>query len=503
MHDRVELNVQDGLKLALGLFADGAFVEAEGIFRQVAQYEPGNFDAVNGVGLCLGERGKHQESLVWFDRAMALCLDQMIGLSLNRGRALGEMGNDRLEEALGLFNGVLRSRPGHPLALHNRALMYLQAGRYAEAIADFDAVLANEPENANALFGRGFAYLVLGNLREGFAGYEHRLKEHLIEPDAPEWKGLQLPGLVPPLTGKTILAYGEQGLGDVILFSRYLPLMVQAGARVLAYVPKPVRPLIALLPGVEVLTDDRTAWPKLDWWVRMMSLAAAFGTDRDSVPVPVQFKLPAAAESRWWDIIEKPLGERRALRIGLCWTGSTRSKYDAHRSIPLESLAPLAALPGIQIYSLQKDVRDADEAAFNDLCQRPHGMVDLAYGLMDFVDTAAAMKALDLVITVDTSVAHMAGTLGVPTIVMLSVFRAYWLWEHARQDSPWYPSVKVIRQDRDGEWGDVVERVKSVIGDLIENQGFYDAATGSVLFNIGQGSFSSAGQVIFQQFAVN
>lgn len=455
MHDRVELNPRDGLKLALGLFADGSFAEAESIFRQVAAVEPESFDAVNGVGLCLGELGRHEESLAWFDRAMALCLDQMIGLSLNRGRALGEMGNDRVDEAITLFNNVLRSRPGHLIALHNRALMFLQSGRYADALADLDAVLARDPENANALFGKGFANLVLGNLKQGFAGYEHRLKEDLIAPDAPEWDGAA------SLSGQAILAYGEQGLGDVILFSRYLPLMVDAGARVLAYVPKPVRPLIALLPGVEVLDDDRSTWPKLDLWVRMMSLAAAFGTDRGTVPPMAGFALPPASVQVWQRRIYAAHPDHVVLRVGLCWTGSTRSKYDAHRSVPLAALAPLADLPGIEFFSLQKDVRESDQEAYGAMIGA--GMRDFTAGFASFVDTAAAMRALDLVVTVDTSVAHMAGTVGVPTIVMLSAFRAYWLWENAREDCPWYPSVKVIRQAKDGDWGDVIERVKAEI----------------------------------------
>lgn len=442
---RLDLNVADAMLLAGDLFRAWRFADAEALFRQILMAEPSNLHATNALAVCLIEQNKGAEALPFLDRTGTLLRDELVTVTCNRGRALADLG--RAEEALAAFDLVLGPYPGHLLSRYNRGLVLLQMGRCKQAIADFDAVLA-AGENDKARFGRGFANLVLGNYADGFRDYECRLKDKIDEPDVPLWTGAE------PLEGKTILVHGEQGLGDNIMFARYLPMLVERGAKVLVWVPSSVKPLLAHLPGVTVLGDDREAWPAFDYWVRFMSLALCFGTTAETVPPPVPLRFDPAARNGKRDVIRN-LDERgRSLRVGLCWSGSPQSRYDAHRSIPLAELAPLFDLPGIQFFSLQLAVRERDRPAF----ERAF-IADLTPFIETFSDTANLMAELDLVITVDTSVAHLAGTVGVPTLVMLTAFRTYWLWIEKLQTSPWYPSARVLRQERDGEWGLVVARV--------------------------------------------
>lgn len=439
--ERMELNVADAMKLVGDLCLASRFDDAGRLLGEVLKAEPGNFHAANLLGVCCAEMNRHEEAIRWFDRAGTLLRDEVVATACNRGKSLGELGRD--QEAIAVFDSILRGSPGYLIARYNRGLMLMQMGQHREALAEIEQVLAAEPDNANAKFANGFSNLVLGHYREGFAGYEHRLKDELVEPDAKLWDGSQAIG------GKTILIHGEQGLGDNIMFARYLPLLVARGAKVLVWTPKPLRPLFSHLAGVTILGDDRDAWPRCDLWARFMSLAYCFRTDEGSVPPPVRLHYDVAELAEWHHRTDDD-----CLNVGLCWNGSTRSKYDSHRSVPLADLAPLFKVSGVRLFSLQLGLRDSDRAAFE-----VFDMVDLAPHLTDFRATAHAMKNLDLIVTVDTSVAHLAGTVGVPTFVMLSAFRAYWLWLAEREDSPWYPSVTVFRQARDGGWSDVVARI--------------------------------------------
>lgn len=443
---QVEVNVHDALTLAFELCEAARFAEAEGLFRAVVAAESTNVHALNGVGLCLNEQGKCEEALPWFDRGMMACRENMVALSCNRGHSLGEMG--RAQEALALFQQVLVSCPGLPLAHYNRGLMLMQLGDYRGAIRDFDEVLRREPGNAKALFGRGFANLVLGNYAQGFRDYEHRLKDDIDVPNAPLWTGLE------PLFGKTILIHGEQGHGDDIMFLRYVPLMLERGAKVLLVLHPGVGPIIEGMAGVTLLSDDRSTWPKFDYWVRMMSLAAAFETVVETVPKPLPIHCDTGRNGYWSNVIGSTQGK---LNIGLCWAGNTKSRYDQYRSIPLKDLLPLFDIPGVRFYSFAQTIRDSDREAFE--IAKSKGLVDIGPLLKDFGDTAHAMACLDRMITVDTSVAHMAGTVGVPTTLLLTTFRTYWLWIQGRETTPWYPSVRCLRQAKDGDWPEVVTRL--------------------------------------------
>lgn len=444
---RTDLNVADAMTLATDFFSNGMFAEAERLFKAAAT-AGGGYHAINGLAMALNELSRPAEALPLFDQAYAVLRTDMMALMANRAKSLMDLG--RSEEALEIYDGIAQSNPRVLLVRYSRGLALLQMARHREAIEEFDFVLANDPEHDLARFGRGFANLVLGNYTQGFKDYEYRLKDTIEAPGVPLWTGAE------SLNGKTILIHGEQGHGDDIMFMRYVPLMVERGAHVLLVLHPGVRPLFEGMPGTTCFSEDRATWPKFDYWVRMMSLAGCFGTTVDTVPPPAPIELHPAHVNRFRDIVRNLDEGGCSFRVGLCWSGSPQSRYDSHRSLPLSEMAPLFRLEGVQFYSLQLGIRDRDRATFDGLF-----IGDLAPHLDNFADTAAAMACLDHIVTVDTSVAHLAGTVGVPTTVMLTAFRTYWLWLKDRELTPWYPSAHCIRQTTDGDWAPVIERVKN------------------------------------------
>lgn len=375
---------------------------------------------------------------------------------LDAARLLGEVGNTT-EAMVKVMQTRAYQDPCHPLhdvALMNLGTLKMQEGFMGEAIQYYNEVIAhgNQAYADLALFGRGFANLVIGNLRLGFEGFEHRKMGDV----PPALKGI--PRLRPQdvrpteeiVKGKTILVLGEMGFGDNIMFARYLRMLVEQGAHVVAAVPPSLKPLFSCLGGIQVHGEHS---PVSDMWVPMMSLAYIFRTNIDSVPPPADFELRDTKVAKWKApmLIHSTAGR---LRVGLCWSGSRKSQYDAHRSVPFQQLAPLFQVSGVDFYSLQMDVREGDRAAYDE--SNIFGMADQFH---TFEDTACAIRNLDLVITVDTSVAHLAGSIGVPTWVMLTAFRTYWLWIQGRSDCPWYPTAKAYRQEKHGEWGQVIEQI--------------------------------------------
>lgn len=445
----LSLNVTDSVRLAHDLFLDANYAEAERLFRAATQIDPGNFHAVNGVGICLSELDRSADAMPWFDHAYTILRDEMAALSTNRAKALAEMG--RSAEAMLMLDGLMRSIPNNSFLRFNRALVLLQTDRYEDAIAELNTVLMQEPENDKARFARGFARLVLGQYEFGFKDYECRLKDDIAEPDVPLWTGAE------DLTGKTILVHAEMGLGDNIMFMRYVPMLAARASQVVVVVPESQRSIVPDLKRVTIATADHSTWPRLDYWIRFMSLALAFKTTVKTVPRPAELTFNPDDAGFWNELIASP-----RLKIGLCWSGSRRSRYDAWRSIPLAELAPLFDLTGVQFYGLQIDCRETDIETRSAL-----NIINLEPYLTDFGQTAHALRHLDLVITCDTALAHLAGTVGVPTWIMLTAFRTYWLWMKGRTDTPWYPSVQFFRQSEYGEWGPVVEVVRQELAELI------------------------------------
>ncbi len=453
MNDRIELNPKDAMTLGREMFRMNRLDDARASFEAVADTCPDDWDAAFQTAFILSAQQKYDEALPWYERAMAIALTQANLVCLNRAVALGELG--RSEEGAAMLEALIARQPGHAHALYNLGVLYMQMDRFEEARALFQCSIDIDPATAegDAIYCRGFANLVLGNYLEGFTGFENRLKANAkggpAEGDELRPWDIHDGGLM----GTTVLVLSEMGRGDMIQFGRYLPMLGELGARVLLVADRGTEALFQGMPGVTVFAPTDIL-PAADYWCHMMGLAHVFQTTVETVPQPMPLVYAEWALEKWRCIIP----DSACLNVGLCWAGNPESRYDNHRTIPLETLRPLIELAGsrkVRFYNLQQSLRDCDREARESL-----PITDIGHHFTDFRQTAHAMKCLDLVITVDTSVAHMAGTVGVPTWILVTRFRTYWLWLKGREDTPWYPSVKLIRQPIHGSWPSTVEVVR-------------------------------------------
>ncbi len=367
----------------------------------------------------------------------------------NRGNALLE--TNRHEEALANFDTAIEMQPGYAPAWCNRGNALMAVMRLDEAAASFREALALDPEYVDAHWNQSLLLLLTGALEAGWRGYEWRKK--LKDPVGvrtlarPQWTGQ-------PIAGKTLFLWWEQGLGDTIQFCRYAVKAVEQGARVVLEVQHPLAGLMfRLAPGIETISPG-AAPPDFDYHCPLMSLPLAFGTTADTIPAAARYLTSDPVRRARW---ETRLGPRVKPRIGIAWSGSTDHQNDRHRSIPL---ALCRSLFGIDAdwFCLQKDLRDTDRTEL----ARLGGPVFLGEELTDFDDTAALVDLMDLVVSVDTSIAHLAGALGRPVWILLA-FSPDWRWFHGRGDSPWYPSAKLFRQQALGEWSGPIEAVKAAL----------------------------------------
>lgn len=317
--------------------------------------------------------------------------------------------------------------------------------------------LVRHPLDANLHWTKAIGHLLMGDLRSGWAHYEWRWEASvLVERPAlpaftqPQWRG-------EPLEGKTILLYAEQGLGDTIQMLRYLSPLADKGARIFLSVPPAIRPLCGGLKKYCVVLEDMDPALAFDYQCPLFSLPLAFDTVLETIPAQLSY-LSSEPEVRAF--CEEKLGPRRCPRVGLVWSGNAAHANDKNRSIPLSLL--MAGLPeGFQWVSLQKEVRPSDLPAFE-----AHDLFDASEDLRTFADTAALVDCMDLVISVDTSVAHLTGALGKPLWILLP-HSPDWRWMREREDSPWYPSARLLRQPKgDGSegsqaWEEVVQRIAS------------------------------------------
>jgi tetratricopeptide (TPR) repeat protein len=402
-------------------------------------------------GNLLRRMARPDDALVSYDRALALQPDLMEAVN-NRGIALQLL--NRHAEALTAHEHALRLRPNDADALNNRAATLLALNLHDEASACYDTALEANPNLVEAHFNRSCCLLAQGDFAHGWTEHEWRWRlEGFQEAQRafpqPRWKG-------EAVEGKTILLWSEQGLGDVLQFCRYVP-MVAARAQVVLDVPRPLLRLMCSLQGGGQLLVPGQPPPRFDLQCPMMSLPLAFGTDLKTIPRAVPYLQASAADVAVW---RKRLEGLKGLRVGLVWGGNPRASeatyraVDQRRSCGLAALAPLGRVSGVDLVSLQKGVA-AGQAQRPPPCMVLH---DWTQHIGDFADTAALIETLDLVISVDTSVAHLAGALGKPVWV-LNRFDACWRWLIDREDSPWYPTARLFRQTKPGDWSDVVARV--------------------------------------------
>jgi tetratricopeptide (TPR) repeat protein len=442
---------------AQALHGMGRHSEALQALDAVLETQPDDVEALELRGHVLFELGRAGEAVAVFDRALSLKGPSADTLS-SVAAALGRAG--QLEQALHRTEQALRLQPGHRNALFNQGRTLIELLRVGEAAEISSRALALYPQDAELRWNHANAQLLQGELQAGWPDHEARWEITAAaggkpRPDfgRPRWSGRE------SLEGRTIFLFMEQGLGDCIQFLRYVPLVAATAQAVLLQLPAALVPLASGLPPNCSLVGEGEALPPFDFECALMSLPLAFGSSLDTLPRAVPYLHADPAQVQAWRRRLGQAGPDR-LRVGLAWSGNPDHRNDHNRSIPLAILRRLA-VAGCQFVSLQPEVRASDAGA---LAEWP-ALVQVADALRDFGDTAALMSALDLVISVDTSVAHLAGALAVPAWLLLP-YCPDWRWMLDREDSPWYPTARLFRQQRPGDWSPVLDRVRADLGSL-------------------------------------
>jgi tetratricopeptide (TPR) repeat protein len=461
----------------------GRYADAVASYDRALALAPGLSVALHNRGSALAELGRDDEAVACFQQMLALASQpsERIEALSNRGKLLTRL--KRYDAALADCDALLTLRPDDAPALSRRGLALTGLGRYVESLAQLDqalriapdlldahlnrgnalialnrmdealrsftAALAIDPQDPNARFNEALTRLCLGDFREGWKKYEHRwdTKEYAAarpKYPRPMWRGEGT------LQGKVVLLCAEQGLGDAIQFVRYVPHVAALGAKVVLGVHPPLTALFASVAGVSQVIADGGALPDFDLYCPLLSLPLAFGTELTTIPASVPYLRPDAGRIVKW---QGRMPQSGRLRIGICWAGTSLHPNNHNRSLSLRHFAKLLSVSGIDFVSLQKDVTAADAAILS-----AHGVTQLGREFEDFADTAAVIAMLDLVICVDTSVAHLAGAMGKATGVLIP-FSPDFRWMCHRSDSPWYPTMRLFRQSAIGDWDTPLDRL--------------------------------------------
>ncbi len=431
------------------LFDLGRHEDAATAFAKVVALTPKDADGWNAYAGALRELGRMEESAAAARKALRL-QPNFTEAALNLGNALLKL--DRAEEALPHYRRARTLKPDFAAAWNGEALALRSLDRLDEALAAFER--AERLGSTGAIGGKGCLYLSLGDFERGWEGYEARwlagksLKEALGV-RFPPWTGAMR-------CGAKVLVMKDHGLGDTIQFFRYVALMAEAGLETTLFCPLSMHRLLASYPGVRLIgaMDDEA----YDAQIAISSLPHAFGTRLDTIPTPIPYLHAEPKLKEKWASRIGMVG----FKIGIVWQGNSNPEADMARAMRLVSFAPIAALPNVRLISLQKGFGSEQIAAL------PEGMSvetlgeDFDAGAGAFVDTAAVMASLDLIISCDTSVAHLAGALGRPVWIALKK-DAEWRWLRGRADSPWYPTMRLFRQTQHGEWPSVFEAIAAAL----------------------------------------
>jgi tetratricopeptide (TPR) repeat protein len=465
--------------MGLALRDEGQTEEAVSCFEQAIQINPEQADTYNNLGITLQSLEKLDEAIQWYHKALRIHPDY-VNAHFNLGRALQQ--KERLGDAIDCFREVIRLTPEHyaahycmgrilleinqideaiasfrnavqlnhdfPEAFHDLGIAYQEKNMTADSIASFRKALLLNPDDADAHWNLSLGLLLSGDFSEGWKEFEWRLKVSAFPPRPflqPKWDGSDI-------AGRAILLHEEQGFGDTIQFIRYAPLVAQRGAKVIVECKRELKPLIETVDGLDRVIEQGEELPEFDLHCPLMSLPFVFETTVQSVPATIPYLRAEAGLTGQWR--KKVYGVPSRYRIGLVWSTELRFTSHNRRACSLEVFAPLADVEGAAFYSLQKG-KAAEEAK-----TPPEGMllIDYTGEINDFGDTAALIENLDLVITVDTAVAHVAGALGKPVWNLLPFVPA-WRWMLHREDSPWYPTMRLLRQPEPGDWSTPVTTI--------------------------------------------
>ena len=467
----------------------GKYDAAVASFRRVLEIIPDHADAHNTLGNALSELGKQEEAVASYHRALAIRPDYAeahnnLGNALknlgqreeavasyhsalainpdyadahyNIGVSLSELGS--LEEAVDSYHRALAITPDHAEAHNNLGNALKDLGKYEEALASYDRALEINPDYAKAHYNLAHTLLVKGDFEAGWKEYEWRWQTEQQKSirrtfAQPLWHGEET------LKGRTIRLHSEQGFGDTIQFSRFATMVADRGARVILEVPRSLLGLMGTLDGVARVVERGTVLPDFDYYCPLLSLPLALKINVHAMSAATPYLYSDAARVASW---QKRLGARTKPRVGLVWSGRIDHQNDHNRTIALTKMLPLLA-QGVQWISLHKEIRESDA----DLLASRKDIIHFGDELADFSDTAALIELVDLVISVDTSVAHLAGAMGKPLWILLP-FAPDWRWLLDREDSPWYPTARLFRQPKLRDWASVISRVNHELPKLVE-----------------------------------
>jgi len=484
-------DAHNNLGVALKLL--GKPEEAVASYQQALRLKPNYTDAHNNLGVALKELGRLEEAVASFQQAIRLNpnfghahsnlasayrklgrLEKAVAsnkqaLRLKHGdpeahnqlgAALIECG--KLAEALIHIHQAIRLRPDYPYAHNNLGIALADLGRLEEAVASYQEAVRLDPDCVEAHGNLAMAWLLMGNFKQGWPEYEWRFRNKdypLPRFPQPAWDGS-------PLAGRTILLRTEGGRGDALHFIRYAPLVKERGGTVLVECPKSLMPFLASCPGIDRLVPESSCpTESFDLQAPLLSLPALFGTTLAKVPANVPYLFADAKLVEQWQQVLCHFG---GLKIGIAWHGNPKLSRQGvgRRDVPLAEFAPLGRMTGVSLFSLQKGPGTEQLAEVGGLFT----IIDLGSwideGTGAFVETAAVIKCLDLIITIDTSIAHLAGALGVPVWVALP-FAPEWRWLRDREDSVWYPTMRLFRQSEPGKWQPVFERIAREVSKLV------------------------------------
>lgn len=507
------INSAAALKAAIAYHQAGQLDQAEQLYRQILNQNPQQVDALSLLGVIACQHGKLEEGLVLYRQALALQPEHRQARE-NLNLALWKLGKKQIDEAIANLNWIVNFEPKNVQAqmalaniyqeqglleqalhhyqqalvanptsadllnrlgvvlqhqgksnlaahFHRQALTHqphntdalislakavLDQGKVDEGLAYTNQALTIQPNHPVARYNRALMLLQKGEFQQGFPEYEWRLKTGDFPPcpfKQPVWDGSDF-------SGKTLLLHAEQGLGDTIQFIRYVPLVAQRGGRIILTCHQPLMRLLSTMPGIDQFIPLGIPLPAFDTYAPLLSLPGILGTTLDTVPNQVPYLRPPKVN------LELPSSkiQNPKLKVGLVWSGGNLYKHNQTRSFSLQEFQAILDVPEISFYSLQKGIPQLEIA---ELGWRSR-LIDLNEQLQDMADTADAIAQLDLVITVDTSVAHLAGALATPIWVLLAHV-ADWRWLLNREDSPWYPTMRLFRQSQPGDWQGVMQRV--------------------------------------------
>jgi len=424
-------------------------IEAYGKAQQI---DPPSHDVFNNLGLALWNLREFNAAAAAHEKAVALKPES--------AEAYNNWGNDLLalgrhEEAATKFERAASLRPGYREALCNLGNVFIAQNRADDAIAAYRRAVT-DTAFPDADYNEALALLLKGDFVRGLPKYESRWtsKSSGLQPRSyaqPRWQGEDL-------VGRTILLHSEQGLGDTLQFLRYVPLVAQRGARIILCVQPPLKNLLAAFPGVDCVLTNSESLPPFDFYCSLLSLPLIFKTELHSIPATVPYVTAPSEKTVLW---RDKFSTSKGLKVGIVCSGNPKHKNDHNRSLPLSVFAPLTALTGGPLCVLQKELKPADAATI----ANSDAFIDLSPELADFTDTAAIIANLDLVISVDTSVVHLVGALGKPIWTLLP-YAPDWRWMLSREDSPWYPTMRLFRQPAPGNWTAVLDQVSAALKTL-------------------------------------